>query len=305
MSAQEILIVGSGAMASLFAARLAKVRSVNVLGTWREGLEAIARNGVRVLEKDGTESVAHPDVIHAASELSDVQMALVLVKAWQTEKAAQSLEGCLGSDGIALSLQNGLGNLEVLRDILGQERTTLGVTTTGATLLEPGVVRHGGDGPICLGKDQRFDVLHDVFVEAGFEVHRQDDLDGLIWSKLAVNAAINPLTALLEVRNGVLLEQEATRALMVQAAQEVADVASKKGIRLTSKDPATFAIQVAEQTYDNRSSMLQDIQRGAPTEIEAICGAIVRAAERVGIKTPVNWSLWKLVSAKALIETGS
>jgi 2-dehydropantoate 2-reductase len=302
--ADELLILGSGAMANLFAARLSLVRRVYLLGTWQEGLDAIEDQGIRVLEMDGSESRASVTVVRDAGELSAVHFALVLVKSWQTERAAQSLARCLAEDGVALTLQNGLGNLELMEEILGEERATLGVTTTGATLLEPGLVRHGGDGPITLGPHERNEPFANLLMHAGFDVQRKDDLQGLIWSKLAVNAAINPLTALLEVRNGQLLAQEATRELMQSAAQEVGRLADVLGIHLATEDPAAFAFKVAERTSDNVSSMLQDIRRGAPTEIDAICGAIVRIARQHGVDTPINWGLWNLVRAKVDLGDG-
>jgi 2-dehydropantoate 2-reductase len=304
MARDEILIVGTGAMANLFAARLSHIRRVSLLGTWEEGLSAIEHQGIRVLEMDGDESRARVSVVRDPGELSAIQFALVLVKSWQTERAARSLARCLAEDGVALTLQNGLGNLEILREILGEERAALGVTTTGATLLEPGVVRHGGNGPITLGPHEQNQPFEILLKQAGFDVQREDDLDGLIWSKLAVNAAINPLTALLEMRNGQLLAQEATRELMRSAAQEVARLADVLGIHLATNDPAGFALQVAERTSANVSSMLQDMQRGAPTEIDAICGAIVGIAGKHDMDTPINWALWKLVRAKADIGDG-
>jgi 2-dehydropantoate 2-reductase len=300
----ELLIVGTGAMASLFASRLSGIAGVKLLGTWQEGLDAIEAEGIRVLELDGSESQIRTSVFRNADALPEVRTALVLVKSWQTERAARALETCLTTDGIALTLQNGLGNLEILQETLGEQRAALGVTTTGATLLGPGVVRHGGDGPIYLGPHEGIGPLAGMLEEAGFDVQRQEDLNGLIWSKLGVNAAINPLTALLEVRNGQLLDQQPTQELMRSAAKEVANLAVAMGIRLSTDNLGDFAIQVAEQTSANMSSMLQDIQRGAPTEIDAICGEIVRMAEQEDIDAPINWGLWKLVSAKAALKVG-
>ncbi len=302
---ESILIVGSGAMAHLFAARLSRTYAVKLLGTWQAALDQIETSGIRVRDMDGAESRGEATVFREVGELSRVRYALVLVKSWQTEQAARSLSHFLTEDGLALTLQNGLGNLEVLQEILGEDRAALGVTTIGATLLEPGLVRHGGEGPIALGPHTRAEPLARMLEGAGFEIQWHDDLDGLIWSKLAVNAAINPLTALLELRNGQLLEQESTRDVMISAAQEVAILAKSLGVRLATKDAAAFALQVAERTSDNVSSMLQDIQRGAPTEIDAICGAIVRIAGQQGMETPINWGLWKLVKAKAELVAGS
>jgi 2-dehydropantoate 2-reductase len=301
MPLDELLIVGSGAMACLFAARLSCVTRVILLGSWQEGLAAIESEGIHVLELDGRETHVNVDVIRDPQSQYGTRAALVLVKSWQTDRAARQLEACLADDGIALTLQNGLGNLETLQAVLGGPRATLGVTTMGATMLSPGRVRHGGDGPIFVGSQVGIDPLIETLVLAGVDVQRQKELNGLIWSKLAVNAAINPLTALLEVHNGQLLAQEATRAVMAAAAEEVARLAKALGVQLTTENVADFAMQVAERTSANFSSMLQDIQRHAPTEIDAICGAIFRLADQHGVDVPINWGLWKLVSAKATL----
>ncbi len=304
MPLDSLLIVGSGAMACLFASRLAPVTAVTLLGSWEEGLAAIETRGIRVIELDGHETEARVAVTRQPKTIGSTRTALVLVKSWQTQRAAEQVQACLAEDGLALTLQNGLGNLEVLQEILGESRTAEGVTTTGATMLGPGHVQHGGDGPITLGSHSRVNALAETLAAAGFVVQRKDDLDGLIWTKLAVNAAINPLTALLEVRNGGLLEHSAGRDLMTAAAVEVGAVAKKMGIQLTTEDPAAFAFQVAERTSSNLSSMLQDIKRGAPTEIDAICGAISRVSAELNMETPINWGLWKLVRAKAALVSG-
>ena len=304
MPVDELLIVGSGAMACFFAARLSRVTQVTLLGSWQAGLAAIESKGIRVAEINGQESQARVAVIRDPQAQCGARAAMVLVKSWQTDRAAIQLKTCLAEDGIALTLQNGLGNLEILQAALGERRAALGVTTIGATLLGPANVRHGGEGPVYLGPHTGMDPLADTLSLAGFDVQRQDDLNGLIWRKLAVNAAINPLTALLEVRNGQLLEQEATRELMAAVAQEVADLAREMGIHLATKDVTEFALQVAARTSANLSSMLQDIRRKAPTEIDAICGAISRLAAQHNVHAPLNWGFWRLVSAKAAMKYG-
>jgi 2-dehydropantoate 2-reductase len=155
-----------------------------------------------------------------------------------------------------------------------------------------------------LGPYASVDLLAETLAQAGFEIQRKDDLNGLIWSKLAVNAAINPLTALLEVRNGQLLNQPATKELMAMAAREVADLAQALGIQLATENVVEYAFEVAGRTSANLSSMLQDIQRKAPTEIDAICGAISRLAADHEVRAPLNDGYWKLISAKAAFNTG-
>jgi len=266
-----------------------------MLGTWREGLETLHRHGVRLLENDGHESRFPVVVTMDPAECRCAKNALVLVKSWQTERAAQQLAGCLDDAGVALTLQNGLGNREALTAILGAERVALGVTTAGASLLAPGYIRVAGNGKVKLGTHPRLESLADHLSKAGFSVEIVVDPDSLLWGKLVVNAAINPLTALLRIPNGELLKRPSARQLMVDAAREAATVAVARGVDLPYADPIEMVEEVAHQTATNLSSMLQDILRGAPTEIEAINGAIVRLGEQAGVPTPVNHALYRLV----------
>jgi 2-dehydropantoate 2-reductase len=119
----------------------------------------------------------------------------------------------------------------------------------------------------------------------------------LVWSKLVINSAINPLTAILRIPNGQLLERPAARALLGALASETAAVASAERAQLEARDAVRLAESVALKTATNHSSMFQDIQRGAPTEIDAICGAVTRAGKRHQIPTPINEACWQLVRA--------
>jgi len=298
---ENILIVGTGGLASLFAARLAQVgHRISMLGTWQDGLNAIRANGIRLIDSNGRE---YRFGVHAAEdplECAGTKYALVLVKAWQTERAARQLAGCLASDGLAVTLQNGLGNRETLIQSLGADRVALGVTTAGATLLGPGLVKAGGEGPISIERNPALGPLEEALRSARFEIHIVDDARALIWGKLVINSAINPLTALLRVKNGELLERPAARAVLGQLARETARVAAAENVTLPFDDPVAAAEDVARRTALNQSSMLQDILREAPTEIDAICGAVVKTAQKHGIETPANLACWQLV--KALTE---
>lgn len=261
-------------------------------------MQALRRDGIR-LHENGQVLEARVEIASSPKQCAGARLALVLVKSWQTARAADMLSDCLAEDGVALTLQNGLGNLEILETALGEARAALGVTTSGATLLGPGEVRAGGAGPTHVAPHPRLELLVELLRSAGFEVHMANDLPSLVWGKLAINAGINPVTALLEVPNGELLRRPRAREVMVEAAQETAAVAAAAGVSLPYPDAATAVEQVAERTAENSSSMLQDIQRGAPTEIDAISGAIVAEGKRLGLPTTVNWTLWSLVGAKA------
>ncbi len=294
----RLTLLGTGAMACLFGARLAPLAEVTLAGTWPEGLAALQQRGI-VLD-DAAGSVTAP--VRAArldSELPPADFVIVLVKAWQTESIARQFSNSLFSNSLFITLQNGLGNLETLAAALGPERVTLGITTQGATLLGPGHVREGGRGPIHLPDDPRLTPLAKLLRAAGFEIIQSpiSNLQSLLWGKLVVNCGINALTALLRVPNGELLNRPEATELMERAAQECAAVASALNYQLPFANPVERVREVAQKTAANRSSMFQDILRGAPTEIDAINGAVARRGAELNVPTPVNDVLWKLVKA--------
>ncbi len=302
MNDERILIVGTGAMACLFAARLASLVDVIMLGTWEEGIRALQEEGVCIIESDGTQRRTSVRATNDALECSGSEHALVLVKSWQTDRAADQLMTCLSEEGIALTLQNGMGNLEKLQDRLGTERAALGVTTMGATLVGPGIVRVGGVGPTHIVPNKRLATMVDWLCQVGFTIEESVDLESLVWGKLIINTGINPLTAILKVANGELLNRKDAIWLMYAAAREAAAVAYAKGVQLPFDEPELEVVNVAHRTAKNHSSMYQDILRGAPTEIEAICGAIVEEGVRFGIPTPINETYLHLIRAMVHID---
>src|SRR5512136_552664 len=303
----QISIIGTGAMATLFAARLADVAEVSMIGSWAEAIETIRHNGITIDGDSCCHSVHtayHPDDAPAAD------LALVLTKAYKTVKAAEVAAKTIKPDGLALTLQNGLGNIEILAEHVGRDRALQGVTMQGATLLGPGRIRTSGRGathlgyvPIELAAPRDFSVGHRayeisaLFNSAGLKSQVTADINGLAWSKVIINAAINPLTAILRVPNGALVESEETSELMRAAALEAAAVAKARGITLPFSDPVERVKQVAMMTATNHSSMLQDVLGQRPTEIDAINGKIVEQGEALGISTPVNVLLASLMRA--------
>lgn len=295
----QILIVGSGALATLFAARLSLAGvDVALIGGWEAALEAIAQFGARLRTPNGTRAGA-VRVYRYPRECRGIPLALVLVKAWQTARAATLLSECLPQTGLALTLQNGMGNYEILTESLGAARVTVGATTYGASLFAPGIVLSGGEGTVSVGQHPQIDAAVNLLQVGGFRVQVHPQIESVLWGKLIINAAINPITALLNQPNGALLHNLAGQRLMEQAATEAAQVAAAENIPLPYPNPIAAAEDVVRRTAENISSMLQDIRRGAPTEIEAINGYITRCAAAHHLPCPVNSSLYQLVSAVA------
>lgn len=296
----DILLVGTGALATLFAARLSAAgHNISMLGTWKNGLQALRENGARLVDANGNERAYKVHATDNPDEVTPAQYALVLVKSWQTTRAAQQLKTALANDGLAITLQNGLGNRETLAQQLGAIRVAQGVTTTGATLVAPGLVKCGGEGVISIEKNPLLEPLESALRDSNFNLEEVANAQSLIWGKLVINAAINPLTALLKIPNGELLARPATRRMMAALARETAEVAAAERVSLPFSNPVSAAEDVARRTAANHSSMFQDVRRGAPTEIDAICGAVTTRGEIHGVKTPYNRACWRLVHSVA------
>jgi 2-dehydropantoate 2-reductase len=302
MTQLNIAIFGVGAMGTLFGSRLNPLARVTLFGNWAEQIDTLRRQGLTTTHPDGSQTHHWLQVTNHLDDIPPADIALILVKSHQTARATRQAANILQPDGLAITLQNGLGNLEKLAEAVGPGRAGLGITAQGATVLAPGQLRHAGEGPTHLallsGREQQIKQVADLFNAAGLETTVVDNADSLVWGKLAINAGINPLTALLEVPNGKLSEDKKLRQIMADAASEVAQVAAAQGIHLPYADAAVRAAEVALATASNRSSMLQDVSRGALTEIDAISGAVVRLGRQLGVPTPVNELLRDLIKEK-------
>lgn len=297
----KILICGAGAMGSLFGAKLHLAgHEVWLTSHWAEHINAIRADGLTLHNPDGIiRHLAIPIIAPTDPLPTDIEVAFISVKSRQTESAAQQASQALAPDGIAITMQNGVGNLEVLAEIVGIERAFLGVTAHGATLLEPGAVRHTGQGSTMVATTPdatKAQQLTEILTTAGFTTTLEADIERVVWRKLLVNVGINALTAILNVPNGALAENEPAQAILREAVTEAAQVARAKDIAI-GDDAIERALEVAQRTATNVSSMLADVRRGVETEIDVMNGAIVREGERLGIPTPVNRTLTHLIHA--------
>lgn len=316
----RVAVIGTGALGCLFAARLASCAEVWMLGTWAAGMAAAATTGVCVHEMDGAQRHVSVRATDDPAQAPPADVALVLVKSYQTARAAAWAARVLKPNGLAVTLQNGLDNGPRLAAAVGAARTGVGVTFEAATLLGPAEVRHAGRGPTLLGPGAgdavaspgvgsgpghapvarapaatSCDDLAELLRQAGFAAEVVSPIEGILWGKAVVNAAINPLTALWRVPNGELLATAERRALLADLAREAAGVAAARKVALPYPDPSARVAEVCRATAANRSSMLQDIERGRPTEIDSINGVIVAEGRRLAVPTPLNEAIWRLV----------
>ena len=198
-----------------------------------------------------------------------------------------------------LTLQNGLGNLEVLRAWKGHKAFG-GTTTMGAQLVSAGHVKVSGLGRVVIGADQDeagAREIADMFSGCGLTASVTKDIVAEIWAKAVVNSCINPMTAVLRVPNGRLLESETVVHLMSDICDECTAVAESAGVTLPEKRMMDRVRSVAEDTAANRSSMLRDVELGRRTEIGQLNGMICRIGSANGVQTPLNRAMAAMVEA--------
>ncbi len=295
----RIAILGTGALGCVFAAHLAAQADVWMLGSWAEGIAAVQREGIRITERDGRVWQVPVQATTDPAQVPPVDYALLLVKSYQTERAAAWAARVLRPDGLAVTFQNGLDNGPKLAAAVGSARAAVGVNYTGATLVGPGETRHTAQLTNIIGTSsvtaERVIVMCDLLTSVGLSTRASDAIEGELWGKAVVNAAINPLTALWRVPNGELLAASERRGLLVDLVGEAARVAEARGITLPLADPLAHTEKICRASATNHSSMLQDIERGRPTEIDAINGVIVSEGRRLGVPVPLNEAVWRLV----------
>ena len=288
-------------MGSLFGGKLSLAgHDVVLYDVYREHVEKVVRDGLAIEDAaTGAVTTSHPLASADPGAVEGSDVLVFFVKSTATETAAAQFAAFAGRNTIALTLQNGLGNEGIIRRFFGPQRTAAGVTSQGATFLAPGRVRHAGKGPTHVamsdGRNEKLAALAEALVSAGFETHVEKDVAALVWSKLVINVGINALTAINGLPNGKLLECEEAKAVMADLVAEAVAVAEAGGVHISFDDPLATVYDVAGKTGANRSSMLQDFDKGRETEIDFMNGAIVREAAAKGLGVPVNLTITRLI----------
>lgn len=282
----RIGIVGAGAIGGFFGAHLGKAGArLAVLARGRT-LEALSREGL-VLEHDGGRIAHRPEeVSDDPAALGPVDLLLVTVKGQDTEAAVATVAPMIGPHTRILSLQNGLGGVETMARLHGADRVLAGVTYVPASVSAPGQVRHTGPvtrtifGPfVPQAASPLGPALAELSQAAGLDMQHHDDPMPEIWSKFVMLAPFHIVSALTRLPLGGWIDCDPTRALYAQGMAEVAEIARARGTALPD-DLVQRHLAFSRETADRRTwaSMLDDLERGRPLELEATVGWLLARA---------------------------
>lgn len=312
----RVVVVGAGAIGSVVGGFLARAgHEVTLLG--REAhMAAVARYGLQVTGIWGEFRVRGMCTACAPEEISGPapDVVVVAVKSYDTAAVAPTVAALVGPETLVCAYQNGLGNAEILADVVGWDRLVGVRAIYGAWIPEPGTVdvtviarptALGVYTPAPPGDDAAAQALADAMDDADLPTVYDDAIATTIWGKVAYNCMLNPLSALLDVPYGALAQSEETRAIMRDVAVELYAVAAARGVAL---DPATpeeylghFYKALLPPTAAHYASMREDLRQGRRTEIDALNGAVARMGAEAGIATPANTLLTRLVKARSAV----
>lgn len=296
----KIVVAGPGAMGCLIAAYLSKSKNeVWLLDKDKARAQMLNEKQISVSGVSGSWQ-AKVKVSASPQEVGAADVLLVCVKSYDTKELINHARPVIGAACSVLTLQNGIGNVEVISELLREQSVFAGITSQGANFRETGLLHHAGFGETIIGSpDGKLAAplreLRSLFCEVGIPTRLSRDIKGALWSKLIINVGINALSAICRLRNGQLLDFEGTRTIMRQAVSEAARIAKRKRVKLQFDDPLAKVEAVASATAKNISSMLGDVLKKKRTEIDFINGVIIRQGQSLGIPTPVNGFLVDLV----------
>ena len=291
----KVIVVGAGAMGSLFASRFARAGCETwVYDVWREDVERIREFGLTV-RSGGTEETIPMHATTDPREPGVADVILMFVKYNQTRQATSDIAPAIGPDTVVLTLQNGLGNVKLIREVIPQATLLCGITTLTSELLGPGLIEasYAGHGETCVWSadgvtsDACVEIV-DLLNRSGITATVDPDIELHIWEKLIVNCCLNTLCAMSGLSVGALVDRPEAWPILDGITDEIVAVAARKEIALTRDAARGFLRDVAQAARAHYPSMLRDIRAEKQTEIECLNGAVIRAAERFGIEVPHN-----------------
>ena len=297
----RIAVIGAGAMGSIYGGRLSQHNEVILVDTNEKVVDQICKNGLKI-DENGTTDCYHPAALCDTSYEKPADLVILFVKALFSRSALENNRSLIGPDTRLMTLQNGAGHEDLLKEFVNEDRVIIGTTEDNGAVLDFGHVRRGGTGVTNVGmltedKDGFLGRLKETFDSCGFEVRIHENIQYLIWDKLFTNVSLSALTGILQVDMGYIAADEYTWKLCRQLIHETILTAAAAGLEF---DEEAVAEKVKKTSLNNPSgctSIRADLRDGRRTEVDTISGAVVRAAKKYNVEVPGHEFVVNLVHA--------
>tara|TARA_Y100000310_G_C20667231_1_gene808250 strand:+ start:926 stop:1810 length:885 start_codon:yes stop_codon:yes gene_type:complete len=286
----NIIILGAGAIGSLYGAKLSKLNDVTLVAR-KKHADKINKNCLKIT---GVENKKYKlNASTKIKKIDDNSLIVLSTKIYDSEKAIRPIKNLIKKKNIILCLQNGYGSEDIVKKIIGKKCLVLrGVTAVGTSFLKPGVIKINNVGYTAIEKSKKSKEIVENFSECGLKGHVAKNIKEDVWKKLILNCVLNPLTAILSIKNMTIYDSrlESVRKHIIM---ECINVANKDGIKFNYKKISDMIDRIRQS--DNLSSMYQDVLKGRKTEIDYLNGAVVELGKKYNIKCPVNESLVAMI----------
>ena len=296
----KIAVIGVGAMGELYGGYLSQHNQVVLLDTDKAKVDKICTDGI-CIKQAGEEKLFFPKAYITSCEIMPVDLIILFVKAMFSRDALDSCKNLIGPDTYVMTLQNGCGHEEVLKEFVKQDHIIIGTTQHNASLLQPGMVHHGGTGKTCIGlltgDKKALRPIAESFTACGFETEISDNIQKLIWRKLFTNVSVSVLTGVLQVRMGFLQDSEHGWFLVRRLLEEAVAVANGDGMGFDQDLIIEEVKTLLTKAPNGYTSIYADLRDGRKTEVDTISGSVVRASKRNGVPAPSHAFIVEMVHA--------
>lgn len=294
-------MVGPGAMGLLFGGYLSQKNDVTLVGRNADRMKKIQKDGVRIRETDGREEIYHPDATAQPDKLNEADLVLLFVKAGDSKAALESVKHLIGSNTFLMTLQNGAGHEKLLMQYAPKERVIIGTTNQGSYKLDETSVCHSGLGDTALGavsgSGESFAPVAETFQACGFPCKLSEQVRGMIWNKLMINASSSVLSGILQMPQGYVVENSSAWNIAQKLIKEICVVATAEGYPFAVDEQIERINKHLRNAPGGYTSVYADLKAGRKTEVSVINGAVVEAGRRLGVPTPTHELILDMVQS--------
>jgi len=296
----KIAVIGAGAMGSLYGGYLSQHNDVYLIDTDPQKIDKIVKDGIRIKEIS-EEKHFYPNAVVDSSVIGKVDLIIIFVKAMFSKNALECNKHLIGENTYVMTLQNGSGHEEILKEYVAKEHIIIGTTQHNSSIIEPGFINHGAAGKTNIGllngNCAELEVIAKTFEECGFETEICDNIQKLIWKKLFTNVSASVLTGVLQVKLGFILDNAHAWFLAERLIKEAVAVAKGDGIYFDEDEVIEDVKAVLVKAHEGYTSIYSDIRSKCRTEVDTINGSVVRASKRNGVPAPCHEFIVELVHA--------